>query len=179
MTRFFKKIVLLCYSFIANCILTFRLKIRTLKARFIVSECGTNLFIGGPCYFTKNVKIGNSCNFNGFRVQGVGRLIIGDYFHSGIECMAITSNHNYEGNSIPYDTTHICKTIKIGDFVWLGNRVIILPGVNIGNGAVIAAGSVVTKDVPDYAVVGGNPARIIKYRNIEHFEQLRKEKKYH
>jgi len=56
------------------------------------------------------------------------------------------------------------KEVIIGNDVWIGTSSIILDGVKIGNGAVIAAGSVVTKDVPDYAIVGGVPARIIKYR---------------
>ena len=55
--------------------------------------------------------------------------------------------------------------VNIGNDVWIGARVTILPGVKIGNGAIIGAGSVVTKDVPDFAIVGGNPARVIKYRN--------------
>jgi acetyltransferase-like isoleucine patch superfamily enzyme len=54
--------------------------------------------------------------------------------------------------------------IEVGDDVWIGQNAIILSGVKIGQGAVIAAGSVVTKDVPSYAIVGGNPARLIKYR---------------
>lgn len=59
------------------------------------------------------------------------------------------------------------KSINIGHDVWIGARVTILDGVNIGNGAVIATGAVVTKDVPPYAIVGGIPARIIKYRDIK------------
>lgn len=54
--------------------------------------------------------------------------------------------------------------VIIGDYVWIGYRAIVLPGVTIGEGAVIAAGAVVTKDVPDYAIVGGNPARQIGER---------------
>ena len=56
------------------------------------------------------------------------------------------------------------KTIVISDDVWIGGHVIILPGVHIGNGAIVGAGAVVTKDVPQYAIVGGNPAKVIKYR---------------
>lgn len=59
------------------------------------------------------------------------------------------------------------KPIHIGHDVWIGARVTILDGVNIGNGAVIATGAVVTKDIPPYAIVGGIPARIIKYRDIK------------
>ena len=58
------------------------------------------------------------------------------------------------------------KPVHIGNDVWLGSRVTILPGVNIGNGCIIGASAVVTKDVPDYAVVGGNPAKILKYRKL-------------
>lgn len=53
----------------------------------------------------------------------------------------------------------------IGDDVWIGTNVIILPGVNVGNHCIIGAGAIVTKDIPDYAIVGGNPAKIIRMRN--------------
>jgi acetyltransferase-like isoleucine patch superfamily enzyme len=56
------------------------------------------------------------------------------------------------------------KRVSIGHDVWVGRNAIILPGVNVGHGAVVAAGSVVTKDVPPYAIVGGNPAKLIRYR---------------
>ncbi len=56
------------------------------------------------------------------------------------------------------------KAVEIADDVWIGTRALILPGVSIGKGAIIAAGAVVTKDVPDYAIVGGNPAKVIKSR---------------
>ncbi len=57
------------------------------------------------------------------------------------------------------------EPVVIGDDVWIGTRVIILPGVKIGNGVIFADGAVVTKDIPDYAVAGGVPAKVIKYRN--------------
>ena len=89
--------------------------------------------------------------------------------------MIITSNHNYEGDKIPYDEKIITKEIVIGDCVWLGNRVTIVGNVNIGDGAIIAAGSVVVKNVPNYAIVGGNPAKIIRYRFPEEIiEKLNK-----
>ena len=156
-----------------------KLRVRVWYVRRTVSECGKGLFVGGPSVFNRNVYLGDYCNFNGFIVQGKGKLQIGNYFHSGIECMVITSNHNYEGEAIPYDDTHICKTTTIGDFVWFGNRVTVVSGVTIGDGAIVAAGAVVTKNVPPYAIVGGNPAKIIKYRDKDHFERLREAGCFH
>lgn len=92
--------------------------------------------------------------------------------------MIITENHNYEGEKLPYDTTYIRKNVTIGDCVWVGSRVIIMGGVSIGEGAIIAAGSVVTKDVPPLAIVGGNPAKLIKYRDAEHYYRLKEQKKF-
>lgn len=151
---------------------------RIAKVRSIVVHCGERLLIGGDCIFTSNTYIGNYCNFNGMQIHGGGKVTFGDYFHSGIECMIITQNHNYEGDMIPYDKTYVLKEVNIGKCVWFGNRVTISGNVNIGDGAIIAAGSVVVKDVPRCAIVGGNPAKVIKYRNIEHFNQLEKEGKY-
>ena len=93
--------------------------------------------------------------------------------------MIITENHNYEGDAIPYDSTYIRKDVTIGDCVWFGNRVMIVGGVDIGEGAIIAAGAVVSKDVPPLAIVGGNPAKIIKYRDADHYNKLKAEGKFH
>lgn len=124
------------------------------------------------------MNVGDHCNFNGMKILGGGTVDIGNYFHSGIQCMMITQNHNYEGKQIPYDCTYVKKHIKIGDFVWFGNRVLVVGNVNIGEGAIIAAGSVVAKDIPPYAIAGGNPAKVIKYRDIEHFKKLKAEYKF-
>ena len=72
----------------------------------------------------------------------------------------------------------INKPVIIKDFVWLGSNVTIVPGVTIGEGVVVGAGSVVTKSVPNYAVIGGNPAQIIKYRDIDKFLELKQKKLY-
>ena len=113
------------------------------------------------------------------KIQGTANVVIGDNFHSGIECMIITDTHNYEGKAIPYDDTVISKDVVIEDNVWLGNRVIILPGVTIGEGAIIQAGSVVVKDIPKYSIAGGHPAEVFKSRDKDHYEKLKKEGKFH
>lgn len=166
------------YGQLMNWFKSCKKKYYTLRAKKQFASCGEGLSVNEKCYFNNKMHVGKFCNFNGMYVNGGGEVIIGDYFHSGIECMLITQNHNYEGEAIPYDTTYVRKEIRIGDFVWLGNRVLIMGGVEIGEGAIVAAGSVVTKDVPPYAIVGGNPAKIIKYRDKEHFLKLKEEKKF-
>ena len=155
-------------------------KIATSIAKLQLGSYGSDLRVNHICCFSRNVHLGNNCNFNGMKASPAdgARILIGDNFHSGIECMMITQNHNYEGNKVPYDETYIYKEIIIGDNVWLGNRVLIVGNVKIGNGAIIAAGSVVVNDVPDCAIVGGNPAKLIKYRDVEHYNKLVSEGKF-
>jgi len=109
-------------------------------------------------------------------IECSGGVSIGKYFHTGRSLTIFSTNHNYDNASmIPYDELVVKKPVLVKDFVWCGSNVNILPGVTVGEGAVIAGGSVVTKDIPDYAIVGGNPAKIIKYRNISSFQKLKEE----
>ncbi len=148
-------------------------------ARASAVECGENLCVNNPCIFGGQVYFGNNCNFNGMQVLGDGEVHFGDNFHSGVECMIINQNHNYDhGTAIPYDDTFELKKIAIEDNVWFGNRVTVVGNVTIGEGSIVAAGAVVTKDVPKCAIVGGNPAKVIKYRDIEHYELLKSEGKF-
>ena len=154
--------------------------LRTRRLRRFAQKCGKDLYVGGHIELGGKIYLGNNVNFNGMKIQGDGTVIIGDNFHSGIECMMITQNHDYDtGDYIPYGTRYDYKTIVIEDNVWLGNRVTITGNTTIGEGAIIAAGSVVCKDVPPFAIVGGNPAKIIKYRNIEHYTRLKEQNKFH
>lgn len=145
----------------------------TYRSKLKITKYGKNLRVNSRCIFSGKVILGDNCNFNGMRILGNGTVVIGNNFHSGIECMIITQNHNYEGKKIPYDETYIKKTITIGDNVWIGNRVTITGNVDIGEGAIIAAGSVVCKNIPPCAIVGGNPAKIIKFRDINHYNELK------
>ena len=90
----------------------------------------------------------------------------------------VTTFHNYDkGRQIPYDSVKdIDKRIIIEDCVWLGAYVIILGGVRIGEGAIIQAGSVVVTDIPPCAIAGGHPAKVFKYRDKEHYYNLKSKK---
>ncbi len=146
----------------------------------VAKVCGDGLKVNFPSRFTKHCSFGNNCNFNGMTVRGCGEVSFGDNFHSGENCRIITSNHNYdEGSEIPYDSTNVAKRVLIGDNVWFGDSVIVVGNVTIGEGAIVAAGAVVCKDVPSGAMVGGNPARINKYRDMKHYNKLKAERRFH
>ncbi len=88
-------------------------------------------------------------------------------------------SHDYDyGEAIPYGKKYDIKNVEIGDFVWFGTDVTVCGNVKIGTGAIVAMGAIVVKDVPDYAIVGGNPAKILKYRNVEHFNKLLRQRKF-
>ena len=128
---------------------------------------------------TKNTVIKDFCGFNGMTILGKGNVEIGNYFHSGTDCTIMTTNHNYESTLLPYDSTSVDKDVKIGDCVWFGSKVTILPGTTIEDGAIIQAGSVVHGHIPYCAIAGGNPAKVFKYRDVEHYEELKSKNLYH
>ena len=129
---------------------------------------------------TAKVDVGFNFNSNGLIISGLGEVKIGDYFHSGENCKIMLGSHDYDyGEAIPYGSSYVKRYVEIGDFVWLGSDVTISGNVKIGEGAIVAIGSVVVKDVPPYAIVGGNPAKVIKYRDIDHFLKLKEASKFH
>jgi chloramphenicol O-acetyltransferase type B len=139
-----------------------------------------DLYIGGSTSLSKNTILGKNPNFNGMHIFGFGKVTFGDNFHSGSGCEIITSNHNYDyGTKIPYDNTFINKDVIIEDNVWFGNNVTVLGGVTIGEGAIIQASCLIYKDVPPFSIMGGNPGKIIKNRNVNHYKKLKAEKKFH
>lgn len=149
------------------------------RIKRMAAQCGKGLYCGGKSWVTAKTYLGDYVHFNGMGISGNGMVKIGNYFHSGEGCQIITSFHNYEGGKIPYDETFLDKDVSIGACVWLGNNVIVLGGVKIGEGAIIQAGSVVCKDIPDLAIAGGHPATVFKYRNKEHYLKLKKQGKFH
>lgn len=138
---------------------------RGLCAKHILQKCGKNVNVERGASFASSVTLGNH---SGIGVNAVltGPVAIGDNVMMGPDCTFYCRNHAFDRLDIPmcWQGYYEEKPIVIGDDVWIGGHVIVLPGVHIGTGAIVGAGAVVTKDVPDYAVVGGNPARIIKSR---------------
>lgn len=108
----------------------------------------------------ENTSIGEQNNIR----TGGGSIFIGANCMISQQVSIVASNHGIEKKELVREQDWIISDIIIGNDVWVGCSVQILPGVNIGDGAIIAAGSLVNKDVPAYAVVAGVPAKIIKYR---------------
>lgn len=140
-------------------------KFYRLIVKLRAAKAGNNLHVNRFSVVSRKTYLGDNVNFNGIRISGCGKVFIGNNFHSGRECLIISQNHNYDyGKAIPYDDTYIAKDVSIGDNVWLGDRVIILGGCNIGEGAIIQAGSVVVGNIPPLAIVGGGELQ--KFLNI-------------
>lgn len=101
-----------------------------------------------------------------FSIQCAGKVSIGNDTLIASDVFITDYNHGIEPDNRSYRENPLTISfVKIGDGVWIGNNVIILPGVTIGDKAIIGAGSVVTHDVPEYTISAGNPARIIKRYN--------------
>lgn len=138
--------------------------VRRSCAQKMLSRCGEKVNIEKGAEFSVKSTIGN---YSGLGINAsFGEVHIGDNVLMGRDCIGITRNHRFmKKDTIIKKQGYLAEEpIYIGNDVWIGHRVIILPGVHIGDGCVIGAGSVVTKDTPDYSVVAGNPAKVIKYR---------------
>ncbi len=142
-------------------------KVRAFLASKVFLKTGRDINIEKGAYFGsgKEISIGDRSGI-GVDAKLSGKITIGNNVMMGPEVMIYTSNHNYGRDDIPMidQGNSEMKPVFIADDVWISARAIILPGVELGKGCIIAAGSVVTKDVPPYSIAGGNPARVIKKR---------------
>ena len=145
-------------------------KFRSFLCRPLFKEAGKVVGVG------RGADFDNGCNIIMKDYAHIGEyavlagphatITIGRHVMMGSYCMIIAQNHKYleEG----FDGFE-GKDVLIDDYAWIGNRVIILPGVRIGKYAIIGAGAVVTKNIPDYAIAVGNPAVVKKYRKDLNF----------
>ncbi len=140
---------------------------RNWSAGMMIKSHGRNIGIGRRARISSRVTIGDNSGI-GHRCELLGEVHIGNDVLMGPEVIFFTVNHNYQDRSktILSQGRSVEKPIFIENDVWIGRRAMIMPGVTIGKGAVVAAGTIVTKDVPPFAVVGGVPAKIIKHREI-------------
>lgn len=140
--------------------------LRAFVARRFLAKCGSNINIERGATFSRRCSIGNNSGI-GINAKLVGPVEIGDNVMMGPDVVILTRNHKIDDINLPMNQQggDIEKKVVIKSDVWIGTRAILLPGITIGQGAVIGAGAVVTKNVPEYAIVGGCPARIIRYRN--------------
>ena len=150
----------------------------------LLGEIGEGSFLQGPITFHYgcHTKIGNHVfiNFN-FTVQDDGLVEIGDHCDFGPNVTIVTPCHPMlpdEREKFPDEDgveKRLCwaKPVKIGNHCWFGANVVICPGVTIGDGCVIGAGSVVTRDIPPMSFAAGNPCRVIRLLTEE--DSLRKQ----
>jgi len=145
--------------------MAFAKKLRAFFARRIISKCGKDVNIEHNASFTPGLELGDRSGI-GINCEINGSVKIGNCVMMGPEVVIYTSGHTFDSIDVPMmdqgDTAE--RPVTIGNDVWLGRRVIIMPGVNIGDGCVIGAGAVVTKDIPAYSVAVGVPAKVIKSR---------------
>ncbi|WCO01133.1 acyltransferase [Psychroserpens ponticola] len=143
-------------------------KFRSYVASKMFKKCGKLNNIG------RGAMIGTGATIEIGSHSGIGRncyvnnVVMGDYVMMGQDVLIYGANHNFDRLDKPMSKqgSGEMRTLIVEDDVWIGARVIITASVKkIGKGSIIAAGSVLTKDVPEYAIVAGNPAKLIKYRN--------------
>lgn len=144
---------------------------------FFFKSSGHSLIIYPNVYiiFSRRISVGKrvAINVNCY-LDGRGNISIGNYVLVGPNCMLGSCEHNYKDVDVPiYQQPVKYAPIKIGNDVWICANVIVKCGVSIGDGSVIAAGSVVIEDVPPYCVFGGNPGKVIKYRKKNNLQDCK------
>lgn len=143
-------------------------RIRFLLVKGYIDKCGKYVNIQPRATIARRVCIGD---FSGIGRNSIisGGVKIGEHVMMGPEVLIYTQNHDFSRTDIPMDQQGWSDELPvvIEDDVWIGSRVTILPGVLIGKGCVIGASAVVTKSVPPYSVVAGNPSKIVKTRQTK------------
>lgn len=140
-------------------------KLRAFCGKLMLEKCGKKVNIERGAVFSRRIELGDRSGI-GINASISGKCIIGNDVMMGPECIIYTRNHKTDDVTTTMRGQGFTeeRPVHIGDDVWIGGRVTILPGVRIGNHSIVGAGAIVTKDVPEWAVVAGNPAVVKKYR---------------
>ena len=125
---------------------------------------GDRTYVAAGAYLTGSLTAGADCSINPYTVIR-GDVTLGDGVRIGAHTSILGFNHTMSDPDLPvFRQPLTSKGIRLGNDVWVGSHVVILDGVTVGDHTVLAAGAVVTKDVPDGAIVGGNPAKFLRWR---------------
>lgn len=125
---------------------------------------GDDCYIAAQAYVTGEIETGHHCTINPFAVVR-GKVKLGDHVRVGAHASILGFNHRHARLDQPIHQQGLSsRGIGIGDDVWIGSGALLLDGIRVGSHCIVAAGAVVTRDVPDWAVVAGNPAKIIRDR---------------
>lgn len=144
---------------------SFAKKIRVFWASKIATKCGKNVNIERNAVFGPQLEIGDNSGV-GIDSEVYGPVKIGQNVMMGPEVVIYTSGHRHDRTDITMieQGDDVVKPVVIGNDVWIGRRVMIMPGVTVGDGCIIGAGAVVTKDIPPYSIAAGVPAKVVKSR---------------
>lgn len=139
--------------------------LRRLCGKLMLSHCGKQVNIEHNAYFSPKVSLGDYSGI-GVNAKIHGKCTIGDHVMMGEDCTIITRNHKFDKTDVLMMEQGFEeeRPVFIGSDVWIGDRVTILPGVHIGDGCVIGAGAVVTRDIPPHSIAAGVPAKVIRSR---------------
>lgn len=138
--------------------------LRAALVRRFADACGRDIVVKSNADVSPHIAIGNRSEL-GRDCLIYGGVTLGDDVLMGPGVKIFSRNHRYLAVDVPIAAQgEDFKPVRVGSDVWIGANVLIMPGVTIHDHAVIAGGAVVTKDVPEFAVVGGNPARVLKWR---------------
>lgn len=142
-------------------------QVRGRLSQLMLDECGSNVNVERGAWFGsgRGVSLGDNSAI-GLDCLIIGPISIGDNVMMGPRCVLLASRHTISDPSAPMNSQGFDEDapIRIGDDVWIGANVTVLPGRTIGSGSIVGAGSVVSRDIGDYEVWAGNPAKKIRSR---------------
>lgn len=144
-----------------------------------LKSCGTlnDIDWGTRFICPERIEIGSYIYVGpGAYISGWGGVSVGDGTIIGPNLAIHSANHNFKDSKyIPYDETFDFRKVTIGQNVWIGANVIIVPGSEIGEGCIVGAGTVVSGSIPPLSIIVGNPCKVIKQRDAEHYHRLKAE----